>query len=190
MGRRKLPTFLDDDEPERLLAATSRTRDRVLLLTFLLTGLRNAELCALRVEHIDFRKRSLWVRCGKGSKDRIIPLPKKLAGPLRGYLQGRQTGYVFPSTWGSKAGERAMSTRAVQKLVKRTGVRAKLRDATKPRRVRPHALRHAFCTRLLDSGVPVHAARDLMGHSSLTSTDVYSHCTPERLRAAIDSPYE
>lgn len=181
---KRLPTFLQATEPETLLRATSRERDRLLLMVMLMCGLRVSELCKLQVEHLEFERGVLWVREGKGSKDRAGPLPKRLIGPLRGWVGARRTGYVFPSPRGGR-----LSTRAVQVLVKRTAARAGLVDALANRKYTPHKLRHAFCTRLLDAGVPIHDVRDLMGHSSIAVTDRYSHCAPERLREAVDSVY-
>lgn len=182
---RKLPVFLRDDEPERLLAATTRQRDRLMLMTALYVGLRVSELTGLQVPDLDFRRKTLMVRHGKGDKDRAMPIPAKLLGPLRGWVGTRQHGYVFPSP----RGERRLSARAVQRLMKRLAVKAGLTDAAKPRRCTPHKLRHSFCTRLLAAGVPIHAARDLMGHNSIATTNVYVHCTGDELRQAIEAPF-
>lgn len=186
---KRLPIFLDDDEPEKLLRATTRERDRLIVLVLLMCGLRNSELRNLRVEHLDFRARRLWVRLGKGGKDRCIPLPKKLAGPLRGWIACRRDGYVFPSSWGGGY-DRPLSKRGLQVLVKRLAVKAGLRDALEPRRVRPHALRHACLSRLLDSGANVHDVRDIAGHASLSSTDTYAHTSMKRLAQVVDAVYE
>jgi integrase/recombinase XerD len=186
---KKLPVFLDDDEPEKLLAATETYRDRLLLLVLLRCGLRNSELRHLRVEHLDFAGRRLWVREGKGARDRCLPIPKDLTRPLRGWLAGRKSGYVFPSPR-CRDNEMPLSARMLQMLFKRLAVKAALPRALEPRRVRPHAFRHTSISRLLDSGANVHVVRDFAGHSSLATTDTYSHTNMRQLAEAVDAVYE
>lgn len=177
----KLPAFLHGDEPERLLAATTRERDRLLLMTGLYLGLRVSELVKLEVPHLDFRRRLLFVREGKGGKDRCLPIPKVILGPLRGWVGKRQAGPLFPSPRGGK-----LTTRAVQLLIKRVAAKAGLRAAKEYRRVTPHKLRHAFATRMLERGADIAAVQAALGHASITTTAVYLHCSPERLREAME----
>lgn len=178
---RKLPNFMPDDAPEALLRATTRERDRMLLLVALYFGLRNSEICKLQVEHIDFKRRVLTVREGKGKRDRACPIPSKMFGPLRAWVGGRLEGYVFPSPRGGR-----LSTRAVQLLVKRMALKAGLHGATEPRRYRPHGFRHAYASRLLNTGANIREVQELLGHSSLNSTMQYVHADPKRLVAAVD----
>jgi integrase/recombinase XerD len=179
---RKLPTFLEGDTPERLLRATDRERDRILLMAALYLGLRVSELCNLRVEHIDFGRRLLFVRQGKGSKDRALPIPSKFVGPLRGWVGGRKEGYVFPSNRGSGR----LTPRAVQKLVKRVAEKAGMRRAKEPRLFTPHKFRHAMATRMLERGADIISVRDALGHESVATTQIYCHATPERLRRSME----
>lgn len=179
---RKLPVFLDFDEPERLLLAADTWRDRTLCMTLLYLGLRVAEVCALKVADIDFRRRFVMVRQGKGAKDRSLPCPEKLLRPLRGWIGRRQNGYVFPS----RQGGGRMTTRSVQLLMKRLAVRAGLRDALVPRRVTPHKMRHSFASRMLERGATINAVKDALGHASIATTQVYLHTSPEHLREAME----
>ena len=178
---RKLPALLKENEPERLLSGTARERDRVMLMCCLYLGLRVGELVALQVEHLDFRRRLLTVREGKGAKDRCIPIPARFVGPLRAWVGKRQTGYVFPSPRGG-----SLTTRAVQKLIKRVAERAGLPDARAPRKYHPHALRHTFATRMLERGGTIMDVRDALGHSSIVTTQIYVHATPEHLRESME----
>lgn len=178
---KRLPNFLADDEPVKLLKATSRERDRLMLMLMRYLGLRVSEVVKLHAEHIDFDRQILMVRDGKGGRDRGLPLPDFLGKGLRGWLAGKQAGHVFPSPRGG-----GLTTRAVQLLIKRLAVKAGLRDPLASRRVTPHKLRHAFCSERIARGVDLAAVRDLMGHSSLAVTDRYAHATPERLREAIE----
>lgn len=179
---KRLPVFLKSAEPELIIRASTRNRDRVLLLVGLYCGLRVAELVNLQVGDLDFNRRTLFVRQGKGNKDRMVPIPKKILGPLRAHVAGRLTGYVFPSP---RAGRR-LSTRAVQLLVKKLAALAGLPEAGKARYATPHKLRHAYATRLLEAGATVYEVRDLLGHSSIGVTETYLHSTPDRLVRAVD----
>lgn len=180
MGRR-LPQFLLDTEPEQLLRATTRERDRLLLMVGLYAGLRVSELVKLAVEDLDFGRRLLMVREGKGKKDRSLPIPKKLLGPLRGWVGARQAGPVFESPRGGR-----LSTRAVQLLMKRLALRAKLPRAKVARAVTPHKLRHSYATRLLESGATIYEVKELLGHSSISTTETYLHSCNNRLAKAVD----
>lgn len=178
---KKLPTFLQASEPEQLLRATTRERDRLLLMVMLYLGLRVSEVCKLQVQHIDFGTKMLFVREGKGSKDRALPIPSRFVGPLRGWIGGRKSGFVFPSPRGGR-----LSVRAVQLLVKRLATKAGLRDASEPRRATPHKLRHAFASRMIERGADIIAVRDALGHSSVATTQIYTHCSGERLRDSME----
>ncbi len=176
---KKLPHLLKDHEPELLLKATARQRDRLVLLVLLYTGLRVAELCALRVEHLDFKIGTLLVVEGKGGRDRVVPLAKFLLNPLRGWIGKRLQGYVFPSRQG---GER-LGTRAVQLLFRRLAARAGLPESAN---AHPHAFRHSFATRLLRRGVNIRVVQKLLGHQNLATTERYTHVEDAEMHAAID----
>jgi integrase/recombinase XerD len=180
---RKLPQFLADDEPERLMRAARRERDRLLVMVLTYFGLRCAELTGLRVEHLDFGRRLLWVRGGKGGKDRCLPIPRRLVGPLRGWVGIRPpAAYVFPS----RQGGGRMTTRAVQYLIKRLARAAGLPSWNAPRRFHPHALRHCFASRMLERCADLITVRDALGHASVATTQIYTHVTGERLRQAME----
>lgn len=184
MGR-KLPKFLKDDEVSKLLGAAKTERDRLIGLTMLMVGLRVSEVAKLDIGHVDFSRGLLWARDAKGGKDRCIPLPQKLRGPLRGWIGSRTEGPVFPSPRGGR-----LTTRAIQLLIKRLAKAARFRDAAEPRRFHPHCLRHVFASRLLESGATIHEVQRLMGHNNLATTSQYLHClSDDRLRAAVDRPY-
>lgn len=181
MSIRRLPQFLQAHEPETLLAATDTERDRVLLMALLYLGLRCSEVCKLRVEHIDFARGLLFVREGKGRKDRALPIPKRFLNIFRGWVGPRTEGYVFPSPRGGR-----LTNRAVQLLVKRVAARAGLPGALEPRRFHPHALRHVFATRMLERGADIITVRDALGHASVATTQTYTHATPDRLRQHME----
>ncbi len=181
MGR-KLPNFMSESAPEQLLRATTRERDRILLLVALYCGLRCSELTGLRVEDLEFTRRTLFVRQGKGKKDRVTPIPKKIVGPLRGWVGNRTTGLVFPSPRGNGR----LTNRTVQYLFKRLAVAAGLPNALEPRKYRPHAMRHAYASRLLATGATILEVSELLGHASISTTQTYVHTTQEHLKQAAD----
>jgi integrase len=177
--KRKYPNFLQEQEIYALLRATDRERDRLLVWLVMGTGLRCAELTGL---FQDFVNRSLLVRCGKGGKQRTLPIPRRLVGPLRGWLAGRRTGYVFP---GRKGGR--LSSRAVQLLMRRLAAKAKLPNAGAPRRANPHKLRHHFACSLARTGTDLTTISGLMGHSHLSTTvNTYLHVDLSRAAEAVD----
>ncbi len=178
---RRLPTFLEEAEIKAIITAATRQRDRLMLFLMRYLGFRVADVTRARVEDLDFKAKSIWIRGGKGGVDACLPIPSWLVGPLRAWAGSKKTGWLFPSPRGDKQ----LTTRAIQLLLKKLAVKAGVRDPLKSRRVTPHKLRHGFCTGLIAQGVDIAAVRDLMRHSSIAVTDRYAHCVPERLRDAL-----
>ncbi len=174
----RLPISLRGDEPERLIGVASTHRDRILLLMGYYLGLRVSEIVGCLVEDIDLDVAFCTVRRGKGDKDRAVPIPAALLPDLRAWIGGRTSGWLVPSKR-SVTGHHAI--RSVQKMIKAAAIRAGI-----ARRVTPHKLRHTFAIRLLERGAHIIEVRDLMGHASVSTTEVYLGSEPERLRAAVD----
>lgn len=177
MARRRLPSSLRGDEPDRLLHQSAGPRDRLLYQCGLYLGLRVSELVGLAVEDIDLSRGVCTVRHGKGDKDRAVPIPAKLLPELRAWIGERQTGWLFPSPRG--AGH--LSARAVQVSIRKAAQRAGI-----ARHVTPHKLRHSYATNLLRRGADIVEIKELLGHSSIATTQVYLSADPERLRDAVD----
>src|SRR5260370_625404 len=115
-----LPTFFLANEPEQLLQATRTERERLILMLFLYAGLRCAELAHLKVQDLDFSRKVIWVRHAKGDKQRMLPMMRRLVGPLRGFVGARREGIVFAS----RQGGGPLTTRALRFLVKAVAKRA------------------------------------------------------------------
>jgi integrase/recombinase XerD len=145
-------------------------------------GQRNDELCSLEIPDVDLERRCLELRKCKGNKQRTVPIPARLVGPLRGFIGARTSGPVFAS----RKGGGHLQPRALQKLVKRLAVAAKLPEAARPRKYTVHGLRHTYATRLLRRGADIVEIKELLGHSSIATTQVYLSAEPERLRAAVE----
>ena len=154
-------------------------RDLAMLELFYSTGMRLSELAGLDLSSLDLLSDQVKVR-GKGRKERIIPVGSRAVRALRGYLRlrermprdpgnGRQA--VFVSVRG-----RRLSPRGVQRQMRR------LFDAVGAENVRVHSLRHSFATHLLDAGADLRAVQELLGHASLTTTQIYTHTSVERLK--------
>jgi integrase/recombinase XerD len=152
------------------------TRDRAVVTTFLYAGLRANELRMLDVEDLDFEAETIFVRYGKRAKQRIIPLHRTAATALRAHLDGRMAGQVFESNRGQR-----ISYDRLHSLVIGLGRRAGLRKG-----IHPHILRHTFAVMLREVGEELDVIKDLLGHASIKTTEIYVHCVVSQLRVAVD----
>jgi len=157
---------LAESDITHLLNAATSFRDRLLLKTLYLTGLRRQELSALTVEDVDFERSRLHVRAGKGGKSRIVPIPETLVTDLKALLGRRSRGPVFASQKGGP-----LSTRAVSYVVENAGRGAGLRNPN-PRRsnINPHLLRHTFARHYLKHGGQMHKLSQILGHANVAIT--------------------
>ncbi|HUK53757.1 MAG TPA: site-specific tyrosine recombinase XerD [Candidatus Binatia bacterium] len=181
---RSLPIFLSLEQVEKLLAQPDPAkplgnRDAAMLEVLYSTGLRVSELVGLRLAELDLSMGC--VRCvGKGNKERLVPLGRKAIEALRRYLQdargallrGRPSPFVFLNHHGAR-----MSRIGFWKVLKAYGRRAGL-----PSRLSPHKLRHSFATHLLERGADLRAVQVMLGHADISTTQIYTHVTLERLR--------
>ncbi|GAC1655849.1 MAG: hypothetical protein NVS4B6_32240 [Mycobacterium sp.] len=181
MARRRLPVYLRSQELERLFAQAATPRDRLMLLIGAYAGLRVSEIVNLRVEHVDFDNGMLEVHAGKGDKDRNVPLHQRIAWDMKLFLGDRTEGWVFPAARESHGSTGHLMPRVVQRMIADAALRAKI-----VRHVTPHKLRHSFATLALSKGADIMEIKDLLGHSSVATTQIYLSCMPERLRGAVD----
>ncbi len=170
-----------NQERESRAKALPYIREKAILETLYGSGLRASELVGLNISDIDFEQETIRV-WGKGNKERILPMGKKEKEALQEYLAARgypQAKAVFLNNRGER-----ITTRSVQKIVRRALNRIAGITATNP-----HALRHAFATHLLERGADLRAVQELLGHASLSSTQIYTHLTIERLRKIYDKAH-
>lgn len=175
---RKLPTYLTPDELVALLRASeSNPRDHCLLEFLYATGVRVSEAVAMKVESVNLKEKTAMVKSGKGDKDRLVIMSEHACQELDHYLKKRRvrSEYLFPNRSGGR-----LSPRYIEKMIRAYAKRARI---TKP--VTPHVLRHTFATHMLDRNVDIRAIQELLGHSSLATTQIYTHVTTERLRRII-----
>ena len=162
---RKLPLILSREEVKALLQAPRNLRHRTMLAVLYGSGLRVAEAAQLKVSDIDTTRNILWVRLGKGSKDRQTLLSPKLLELLRGYWRSERPGeWLFPGADSS----RPVSAKAIYLACCNA---AKIAGLSKP--VHPHSLRHAFATHLLEAGTNLRCIQLLLGHANLGTTARY-----------------
>jgi integrase/recombinase XerC len=191
-----LPRFLTEPEMTRFLSVSQPTaslaalRDRAILETLYSTGVRVQELSGLNVEDIDFWNGMIQVM-GKGGKQRQIPLGDVASRALRQYLEkknedpfassGRQLRArpLFTNLKGCR-----LSTRWIHRVVGQWAVAAGVRGP-----VSPHTFRHTFATHLLDRGCDLRSVQEMLGHSSLSTTQIYTHVTPERLKKVYEKAH-
>ena len=179
-----MPVSLSEQDVEKLLAAPDVLlplgyRDRTMLELLYATGLRVSELIALRFEQISLRQGSVRI-VGKGNKERLVPVGEQALSWLEQYisaareaiLAGRQSDFLFVTNRGS-----AMTRQAFWYLIKRYANVAGITTT-----LSPHTLRHAFATHLLNHGADLRVVQLLLGHSDLSTTQIYTHIAQERLK--------
>ena len=174
-------------ELEAILSAPSQPRDRAFLMTVYACGLRISEARELKISDIDRPRMQLRVRKGKGAKERVLPLSKRLLKELGDYWRAQRLGYSSQNIpWlfvGETAGEPigiSTAQKIYNRAVQKSGVR---------RKGGIHVLRHSFATHLIESGVELNLVQRLMGHSSLLTTSIYLHVTQSRL-GEVRSPLD
>lgn len=180
-----LPAFFKHNEMQSVLNKPTAkapnpfepTRDQLIIRLFYLTGIRLSELISISDKNIDWEQESLRV-IGKRNKERIIPLSEALCSEIKDYiaLRDQETG-----TNAERLFVRANGMPLYPKLVYNM-VRKKMSAASSLQKKSPHILRHSFATTLLNEGADIYAVKELLGHSSLAATQVYTHTSFEELR--------
>lgn len=171
---RKLPAVLTKEEVKALIDAAEGARDKAILQT-LYCGLRVSECIALKKEDVELESRKATVRGGKGNKDRTIRLSNELVKLIKDTVLERKDAspYIFVKSTG-----KPLNVRSVQKLVEKYARKAKI-----TKKISPHKLRHSFATHLLESGVDIRYIQTLLGHSDLSTTQIYTHVSDKKLDA-------
>lgn len=181
----KLPRVLSEDEVVRLLNQPDITsaegfRDRTMLEVLYATGMRVSELINLTLERVDLNMKYI-IAFGKGSKERIVPLGSVAAEFLQQYLEKvrpkltheeRNTNIVFLAFGGHE-----LTRQRFWQIIRAYGRKASINKA-----LTPHILRHSFATHLLDNGADLRSVQELLGHSDISTTQIYTHLTNKRLR--------
>jgi integrase/recombinase XerC len=189
---RRLPVFLNEDDVSKLLAAVKGDavwdkRDQAIMEVLYSTGLRVSELVGLNREDIDLASQVVRAR-GKGKKERMVPMGGPAGAILGAYLRllGEQPKFadfdqrsIFLNKFGARLTTRSVA-RIIDKYIKVAGLTSK---------VSPHTLRHSFATHMLDRGANLRSVQELLGHESLSTTQIYTHLTAERMKAVYDASH-
>lgn len=172
---KKLPAVLGQEQALELIGCATTLKHRTVLLVLYAAGLRLSEALHLQAPDIDSKRMQLRVGCGKGSKERLVPLSPRLLTALREYWkEARPPIWLFPG----KTNDAPLSTTTIQKACK-----AAAREAGIRQRISPHTLRHSFATGLLEAGVDLLTIGQLLGHKSFTTTMVYLHVRRPHLQS-------
>ncbi|MEX2219868.1 MAG: tyrosine recombinase XerC [Phycisphaerales bacterium] len=194
---KRLPKAITIEQIEKLLAAPDERevlgmRDRAMLETLYSTGIRVSELVGLEVDDIDLSGEAVRVK-GKGKKERVVPLGSHALAAVRRYMdmlradgrllpawaEGRAHRPLFVNKHGGRLSSRSVR-RKLDKYLKQVGL-----DPT----ISPHTLRHSFATHLLDNGADLRSVQELLGHQSLSTTQVYTHLTTQRMQNAYNQAH-
>ncbi|MEA2061701.1 MAG: site-specific tyrosine recombinase/integron integrase [Thermodesulfobacteriota bacterium] len=183
--KRAVPGFLTIDDVFRLLDSIKtgtllEKRNCAVFETFYATGLRVSEMAFLDAEDIDFEQKLVKVT-GKGNKQRIVPLGKRAADLIKNYRQAMGSFYkpLFLNKNKTRLSDRSMR-RILSTLVDECGLNVP---------VSPHTLRHSFATHMLDSGADLRGIQEILGHATLSTTQIYTHLTTDRLMQVYDTAH-
>jgi len=190
---KKLPRFLEYEEVKRLLETPPMdswlgARDRAILETLYSTGIRVSELVALNMDDIDFLGEVVHIR-GKGKKERIAPISSSALQVIQHYMEFRNKRAQSNANFDSKVlfvnkHGRRLSTRSVRRKMDKY-----LKMAGLDPSISPHTLRHSFATHMLNNGADLRSVQELLGHQSLSTTQVYTHLTTSKLKEVYETAH-
>jgi len=189
---KRLPKFLEYEDVQRLLNTPDTStvlgaRDRAMLETIYSTGVRVSELVGLNLEDVDYVGEALHIR-GKGRRERVAPISKSALAHIQKYLEMRKAEIRDGATgeqalFVNKHGQR-LSTRSVRRKLDKYLLQCGLDPS-----ISPHTLRHSFATHMLNNGADLRSVQELLGHRSISTTQVYTHLTTKRLKDSYDNAH-
>ena len=178
---KKIPSVLTKDEVKKLINSADTKKSKLMISMLYACGFRVSELTNLKIKDLNFEEKIGYVKQGKGRKDRMFNIPNFLLEDLKSFSEmQKQSGQEFLFS-GPKG---RLSSRNLQKIVSKLSFKAGI---NKP--VHPHTLRHCYATHLLEDGVDIRMIQVLLGHSNLSTTEIYTHVSAEQLKK-ISSPID
>ncbi|MEA3561017.1 MAG: tyrosine recombinase XerC, partial [Candidatus Omnitrophota bacterium] len=186
---KKLPVFLGLSEVIKLLEAPSYDtliglRDRAILETLYSTGIRVSEIADLNIRDVDFIGGVMKIY-GKGKRERLAPIGDKALKCIRDYLSRRRLiCKAHNKTLFLNKGNKRISSRSIRNFLNKY-----IRQLTVKEGISPHTLRHSFATHLLDRGADLRSVQELLGHRNLSTTQIYTHLTTERLKSVYNKAH-
>lgn len=187
-----LPEFFSEEEAEKILLSNSKRtdkfkdRDQAIIALLFSSGLRASELVNLKFEHLDLQNRMMIIK-GKGKKERLVPFKKETRALLEFYLTNSRPmfikedddRFIFVNSKGKKLSVRGLEF-ILNEVMRKTGLYE---------RIHPHMLRHSFATKLLNRGADLRTIQELLGHSSIGTTTVYTHVGYEKMKQVYDDAF-
>ena len=182
---KKLPKFLTEEQAVQLIESPkidspAGKRDRAIFETLYSTGMRVSELVGLNIEHVDFISNLVKVM-GKGKKERLLPIGDKAVEAIKDYLESRPSS--ARALFLNKSGAR-LTDRSVRNIMNKHILTTSLHL-----NVSPHMMRHSFATHLLNHGADLRSVQELLGHVNLSTTQIYTHITTEKLKSVYDKAH-
>lgn len=175
---KKLPMVLSKEEIKQLIEGADTSKSKLIISFLYSTGLRVSEIVNLKVNDLNLDEKMGWVRAGKGKKDRMFILPEKIIEHIKDFRNKHQNyQYLFSES-------EPLTTRNIQKIIKHTAKKVGI-----PKKITPHTMRHSFATHLLENGTDIRYIQELLGHSNLNTTQIYTHVSTEELKK-IKSPFD
>ncbi len=178
---KRLPSVLTKEEVKKLIDFTSTKKSKLMILLIYSCGLRVSELVNLKINDLNFDEMIGHIRQAKGRKDRVFNIPRRLKNKLSKQVckqRDKEKEYLFTGPKGK------LSSRNIQKIVKNAAKKAEINKD-----VHPHTLRHSFATHLLEDGVDIRMIQKLLGHTDLSTTQIYTHISTKELKK-IKSPFD
>ncbi|MDR4508490.1 MAG: tyrosine recombinase XerC [Candidatus Brocadiaceae bacterium] len=182
---KKLPAFMTINETRKLLnlpdmKTITGIRDKAIMETLYSAGIRVGELAAIDVIDVDRHNGMVKVK-GKGKKERLVPIGVHAISAIQVYLEGRRSNHqaLFLNNRGGRLTERSIA-RMLEKYRKKTDMNSS---------ISPHTFRHSFATHLLDAGADLRSVQELLGHANLSTTQIYTHITTERLKQVYNKAH-
>ena len=175
---KRLPNVLSKEEVKKLIESSDTSKSRLMLSLLYSSGLRVSEIVSLKPQDINLDEKTGFVRQGKGKKDRMFIVPEKLVAELKEFSSKHPNyQYLFSK-------DKPLTTRNIQKIVKLATKKAGIN-----KKITPHTMRHSFATHLLEAGTDIRFIQELLGHSNLNTTQIYTHVSTEEIKK-IKSPFD
>ncbi len=174
---KKIPTVLTKQEVRTLLDNCNTKKSKLMLSLLYATGMRVSELTNLKIKDISFDEKIGFIRRAKGRKDRIFNIPEFLFDELSEHAEKQKAIHQEHFFTGLKG---KLTNRNIQKIVQKVSLKSGIK-----KEIHPHTLRHSFATHLLESGTDIRVIQKLLGHSSISTTELYTHISSEQIKKVI-----
>jgi len=177
----RIPVVLSKDEVSRLISIFDNKKSKLMVSMLYAIGMRVGELISLKVSDLNFEEKTGYIKQGKGRKDRAFNIPESMMQEIKEQAERQKADnqeFLFTGSQGK------LTDRNIQKIVRKAAIRAGINKS-----VHPHTLRHSFATHLLENGVDIRKIQELLGHASISTTELYTHISRKELKK-IASPID